>query len=53
MRLRLQQYDKTLEFIPGKDIKIADILSRYLKREKEEKDVLPEVVNTITLAITE
>ena len=52
MRLRLQQYDITLEYIPGKDIKIADTFSRDLKRTKVE-DLLPEVVNTITLAITE
>ena len=53
MQLRLQQYDITLEFIPGKDIKIADTLSRDLKRKKELEDLLPEVVNTIILAITE
>ena len=53
MRLRLQQYDIKLEFIPGKDIKIADTLSRDLQRKKELEDLLPEVVNTITLAITE
>ena len=39
MRLRFQQYDITLEYIPGKDIKIADTLSRDLKRTKEEEDL--------------
>ena len=53
MRLRLQQYDIKLECISGKDIKIADTLSRDLQRKKELEDFLPEVVNAITLAITE
>ena len=37
MRLRLQQYDITLECIPGKDINIADTLSRDLKKRKRRK----------------
>ena len=37
MRLRFQQNDITLEYIPGKEI--ADTLSRDLKRTKEEKEL--------------
>ena len=48
----MYQYDIKLEFIPGKDIKIEDTLSRDLQRKKELEYLLPEVVNTITLAIT-
>ena len=40
MRLILQQYDITLKCITGKDITNAHTLSRDLKREKEENDVL-------------
>ena len=53
MRLRLQQYDIILTYIPGKDIPIPDTLSRDAQIQLEKEDLIPEVVSTITLAITE
>ena len=52
MRLRLQQYDLELVYVPGKDLNIADTLSRDLLVKKENNDILPEVVSTVTLAVT-
>ena len=44
MRLRLQQYDIKLSYIPGKELVIADALSRKYLEEISDTDIIPEVI---------
>ena len=53
IRLRLQQYDITLSYIPGKDLVVVDALSRSYLEDKSYTDIIPEVISTVSLDITE
>ena len=53
MRLRLQQYDIKLSYIPGKELVIADALSRNYLEEISDTDIIPEVISTISLAVSD
>ena len=53
MRLRLQQYDIKLSYIPGKEFVIVDALSRNYLEEISDTDIIPEVISTISLAVSD
>ena len=53
MCLKIQKYDIEVIHKPGKEIVIADTLSRAYIQDKQTEDVLPDVIATISLSISE
>lgn len=51
MRLKLIKYDLNLKYVPGKDLHIADLLSRsFLKdKVKEDKELLETVHSMVNM----
>lgn len=52
MKLKLLNFDILLEHAPGKTIRLADYLSRYMRNtdEKEEDKLLTEAILTINVS---